>query len=137
GSVFRRHVGSALLASGDWPAAVRTTWGVGGSASRETRAAEHTLEIAVSDYIGAMPFLWAAVADPPSVESDRGVVERGAIALLSNFNPPALDPASDTWLGTYADANAIRRSGLWNVHHVSERYDPRFLDVLERHVLGM
>ena len=135
GSIFRLHVGTALLATGEWPASIRTTWGKGGSASAEVRAGEYPLERAVSDYIGAMPVLWIAVDDPPGPTSDRGVIERGAIALLSNAISPAIDPPSAGWLGHDADRDAIRRSGLWNVDETREQYDPRFLGVLERYVL--
>ena len=63
----------------------------------------------------------------------RGVIERNAIALLSNYNSPAqpLDPPSLTWLGLHADRGSVRLSGLWNVNHVTETYDPIFLDLLE------
>jgi anti-sigma-K factor RskA len=37
-----------MLSSGDWPESIGITWGVGGSASTETRTAEYPLERAVS-----------------------------------------------------------------------------------------
>jgi hypothetical protein len=135
GSIFRLHVGTALLASGDWPESIHATWGVGGSASAEVRAAEYPLERAVSEYIGAMPFLWLEVDDAPGPMSNRGLIERGAIGLLSNAASPAIDPPSPVWLGRHADRETIRRSGLWNVEHVNEHYDPRFLQVLAQHMV--
>ena len=112
GSIFRLHVGTALLSSGDWPESIRSSWGVGGSASAETRTSEYPLERAVSDRIGAMPFLWVAVDDEPGASnSDRGVIERGAIALLSNVTPPATDPPSPGWLW-HAVWPAMRFVGL-------------------------
>jgi len=44
GSVFRLHVGTALLATGDYPQEVRSTWGKGASAGPLTRELEHPLE---------------------------------------------------------------------------------------------
>lgn len=82
-----------------------------------------------------MPFLWLAVDDPPGPDSDRGYIERNAIALLSNYGAPQpIDPPSATWLGRHAAADAIRRSGLWNVNHVVNRYEPVFLGFLDSYV---
>ena len=134
GSIFRLHVGAALLATGDWPEQVRASWGIGSSASPAVRSAEHTLECAVSDYIGAMPFFWLAVDDEPSAASERGVIEAGAIALLSNLDRPAIDPASPRWLGHASARATIRGSGLWNVNHVNEPASAEFLATLERWV---
>jgi len=80
-----------------------------------------------------MPFLWLAVEDEPGPKSLCGVIERNSIALLSNFNTPdvPLDPPSPNWLGRWADRELVRRSGLWNVNHVAEVYDPAFLDLME------
>lgn len=132
GSIFRLHVGAALLAAGDWDDTIGATWGIGSTSSRAVREAEYPLERAVSAHIGAMPLLWVGIDDPAGPDSDRGVVERGAIALLSGARVPSPDSPSPSWLGHHAQRPAIRGSGLWNVNHVDERYDPAFLDVLER-----
>jgi hypothetical protein len=66
----------------------------------------------------------------------RGKIERNAIALLSNFNNPPLDPPSLHWLGRHCDRDRVRDSGLWNQNHVDESYDPVFLDNVERLVEG-
>jgi hypothetical protein len=134
GSVFRLHVGNALLASGDWSDAIRATWSIGSNAPRETREREHPLEVAVSDHIGRMPFLWLAVEDAPGPESHRGVIERGAIGLLSNFNRPALDPPSSAWLGRHARRDAIGASGLWNVNHVRDKPTPELLPLIDTYL---
>lgn len=57
----------------------------------EIRAAECPLERAVSEYIGNMS-LWLDVPDPPGATSDRGLIEAGTVALLSNLERPAIDP---------------------------------------------
>jgi hypothetical protein len=104
------------------------TWGVGNSASTEVRTAERALEREVSEVIGAMPFLWLAVEDRAGPKSERGYIERNAIALLSNYNKIPIDPPSDNWLGRDCDRERVRASGLWNQNHVEENYDPAFLD---------
>ena len=127
GSIFRKHVGAALIEKGGHAAA---TWGKGNSAPREVRMGELDIERLVSREIGAMPFLWLAVDDAPGPDSQRGYVERNSIALLSNFNRKPVDPPSPSWLGRHCNQEHVRRSGLWNVRHVDEGYDPAFLGAL-------
>ena len=134
GSIFRLHVGTALLTSGDWPAGVRVSWGSGNTAKGKVREDEYPIEIAVSQHIGSMPFLWVAVDDEPDSGSDRAVIETSAIALLSNARRPAVDSPSALWLGQLANREAVRTSGLWNVEHVHSSPSVGFLDVLTRHV---
>ena len=131
GSIFRRHVGGALLARGGFPPGIADTWGRGSSSgSDEVRATERPLERAVSAYIGAMPFLVLAADDEPGPASIRGYIERNAIALLSTAGVE-LDPPSPDWLGRDCPHPAVRASGLWNVDPVGEAYDPAFLDRFE------
>jgi hypothetical protein len=96
--------------------------------------AEHELERSVSRYIGHMTVLWLPVDDPAGPTSDRGIVERGAIALLSNFGRTPIDQPSPEWLGRDADRRReeIRLSGLWNVNHVREHPSSLCLDVMRR-----
>jgi hypothetical protein len=137
GSIFRLHVGSALLARGDWPAGLRASWGVGSTAPSTVRADEYALERLVSAHIGAMPFLWVAVGDAPGPGSDRGVIEAGTIALLSNYDRPVIDPPSPNWLGHQARSERIRSSGLWNVNHVLAHANGRSLELLSQYVTRM
>ena len=60
------------------------------------------------------------------------VVERNAIALLSNLAKPPLDPPSGNWRGIACDRGKgrVRDSALWNQNHVDEAYNAAFLDVL-------
>ncbi len=129
GSIFRLIVGAALTGQRGYE---YSTWGVGSTAPREIRASEFPLECEVSRVIGAMPFLWVGVDDEPGASSLRGYIERNAIALLSNFSRPPLDPPSAGWLGHHSDRERVRKSGLWNSNHVEENYDPAFLDRLEQ-----
>lgn len=141
-SIFRLLVGNALRQKGaadDVP-----SWGVKGDLGKAARACgrsreelreeERALELAVSDAIRAMPFLWLNVDDEPGPDSDRGLIERSSIALLSNFKKTQLDPCSENWLGLGCDRERVRMSGLWNNNHVDEDYDPGFLERLAWHV---
>jgi hypothetical protein len=130
GSIFRKHVGAALLGAGRYAGEGADTWGEGQSAAPETVAREVALERDVSAYIGAMPFVWIEADDDPGPTSIRAQIEQGCISLLSAA--VAIDPASSGWLGHHARDEAIRSSGLWNVRHVNSVYAPAFLDVLER-----
>ena len=130
GSVFRKAVGEALI-NRDGLEEAFPRWGVGNSAGRERRLEELELERRVSEYIRELPFLWVDVDDEPGTTSDRAYIERNAIALVSNSEKESIDPRSNEWLGTHHPNRKIRRSGLWNVNHVDESYDPVFLDRLE------
>ena len=80
-----------------------------------------------------MPFLWLDVGDEPGPRSERGTIERNAIALLNGYREPALDPPSASWLGHSSDRYRVRRSGLWNNRHVDEDV-PSFLDAMEKRI---
>lgn len=135
GSIFRLLAGSALKASQGM--SEPRSWGLGadpgkvatqrGCTREEVKKTEIALESAVSQVICRMPFLYLNVDDPPSGDSLRGKIERGAISLLSNLDKPALDAPSPTWLGHHSDRAKVRQSGLWNNNHVDEKYDPTFL----------
>ena len=130
GSVFRKRVGEAFVER-DGLHEEYPEWGVGSSADRERRLAELEMERRVSEYLRTLPFLWVSVDDEPGPESDRAYLERNTIALVSNFQRDSIDPRSDDWLGRYSASHKICESGLWNVNHVEEDYDHKFLDQLE------
>jgi hypothetical protein len=145
GSIMRLLVGVALKKKSTMDHI--DTWGVGqtstkaamklGVSSSDLRQREHVLESAVSQYIRAMPFLWVDIDDAPDPKTDRGLIERNSIGLLSNYQQTPIDRPSDNWLGAYCDRERVQRSGLWNNNHVDEGYDPEFLAVLERYVERM
>jgi hypothetical protein len=135
GSIFRLIVGTALIkrdghACPSWDDRTST-------APAEIRQGEYSLECAVSKAIGAMRFLWLEIADDPGSNSERGLIERNSIALLSNHGKQPLDPPSPDWLGHCCNRPLVRTSGLWNNNHVEESYDPAFLDRLEQLVTGV
>ncbi len=133
GSIFRRHVGAALLAREGHAVA---TWGIGSTAPPELRqnASAKELELAweqeVSKVIAAMTVFWIDVPDVPSSTSERAVIERNCIALLSNKRDP-VHPPSAHWLGRHSDRPEVVQSGLWNLNHVDQAYDPAFLPLFE------
>jgi hypothetical protein len=131
GSIFRKRVGEALLRSGSYPESIHQTWGKGSTAPREVCVIEYPLEREVSEYVGRLPFLWISVDDDPCPRSQRALIERNSIALLSNFNKATIDPPSKHWLGLKASEMTIRESGLWNTNHVDDQYDRSFLSALE------
>jgi len=132
GSVFREHMGTALISRDSWPEIIAGNWG-GSSAPRDIRDAEVPLEQAVSQYIRSMPFLWLAVDDEPGPGSLRGTIERNAIALLSNYNRQSdpVDPSGKFWLGRWAGSEKVRCSGLWNSNHTDETCNIQFLETME------
>lgn len=130
GSIFRLRVGEALLKNAEYPDHIRESWGDGSSAPKAITLGEAALELAVSDYIGKMPFLWIAVDDEPSADSMRAYLERNSIGLLSNYEDEALDAPSQDWLGRSSPEPTIRESGLWNTDHVDCEYAPSFLSIM-------
>jgi len=132
GSVFRLHIGAALLRRDHAPDALLASW-LSKQRDPAWLAAELEHERAVSQYIGEMPLLWLSVPTRPDGSSDRGFLERNCIALVSTASG-GLDHASPAWLGREAINLAIAASGLWNVNHVDEPYRPQMFDVLERYM---
>ena len=130
GSIFRLHVGHAMLAGGVDLGETALNWGKDSSAAREVRDREYELERRVSAYIGALPMLWLNVPDPPGPQSQRRFLERRSIALLSGLLDASPDPPSASWLGLRSVRREIRESGLWNLDHVSEQRNQDFLEPL-------
>jgi len=121
-SVFRRHVGAALIRRDGQPQELLASWLDRKRPPGQRSSQEPAVEREVSRHIGAMPFLWLSVPG----RADRGYLESSSIALLSCI-AGGLDQPSASWLGGHAERPEIRQSGLWNVQHVSSPYDPAFL----------
>ena len=133
GSIFRLLLGEALMARD--PALQIDSWGRKSSATLAIRATERQHEALVSRYIGAMRLLFVSVPDVSGPESARGIIERNAIALLSNYRDATSDQPSANWLGRFSGRDRVRRSGLWHNNHVDEKYDRAFLGLLGNLVL--
>lgn len=82
GSIFRLHLGTALLDRGDYPDPVIQSWGRNSSAPKDVRRAEYGLECAVSEYIGKMPFLWLKADDEPGPASIRKYIKHNCSAAM-------------------------------------------------------
>ena len=126
-SVFRRHVGAALIRRQDLSGELLGYWLDRHGPRPGWEAQETQVELDVSDQIGAMPFLWLSVPDA----ADRSYVEANCIALASRL-AEGRNPPSPAWLGRHADRPEIRDSGLWNVEHVRRHCDPAFPDLFEQ-----
>jgi hypothetical protein len=126
-SVFRRHVGAALVQRDSSPPGLLDSWLDRHGPHPDWASQETTVEMAVSRHIGAMPVLWLSVPDPGT----RKYVEQNSIALTSQL-AAGQDPDSPGWLGHHAIPREIRQSGLWNVEHVTSPCHPGFLATLEQ-----
>lgn len=133
GSVFRLHVGAALLQR---DGVTHPTWGKGSTATAAVRAEEVELERRVSRHLGAMRVLWVDIPDAPGKHSQRAFIERNVIALLSNGLAP-VDGPSRGWLGKHSPTPEIRASGLWHVNFVRNAVEPGFLERFEAVVDAM
>jgi hypothetical protein len=129
-SIFRLHTGRSFINANLAPEI--SSWG-SITGDKAVLSTERSLEQEVSKYLSN---LYVVLIDIPGVSdknNDRAYVEQNLIALLSNKCRP-LDPPSSEWLGLYSDKREIRKSGLWNVNHVEQRFDPNFLEVLNYYV---
>jgi hypothetical protein len=125
-SIFRLHVGAALINRGDLDQMPLSAW-LARRPMPDYREAELLVERAVSDYIGRMPLLWVAVPTREDGTSDRSLIEANSIALLSTT-------AGGLDAGKYAANIAVRSSGLWNVNHIADHFAANSLEVLTRYV---
>ncbi len=126
-SIFRLHVGNAILASQNRSI---SSWGIGDNASKDIRTSERELEIEVSRYLGDLLVAHLPIVDAASADSDRSYIEKNSISLLTEGGP--IDAQSTRWLGNFSSVRQIKNSGLWNVNYVGDGYDPHFLTVFEQ-----
>jgi hypothetical protein len=126
-SVFRRHIGAALITRDGLPAGLLKSWLDRHGPRPGWAEQEAQIEEVVSDRIGIMPFLWLSAPG----QADRGYIERNSIALTSCL-AEGLDQPSPGWLGRHAARPEIRQSGLWNVDHIRHHREPGFPDRLDQ-----
>lgn len=144
-SVFRRHVGTALIRKGAFDAAIqrsdRDRWASEWYSSIDRCPVHcnpsrldptlHPLHPLVTRTISDMHVLWVEIAK----REHRLEFERECISLLSNRlrQSEPIDPPSKHWLGLYARNEKVRKSGLWNVLHVKRTHTPGFLKRFEKY----
>jgi len=130
-SIFRLHLGFALIASGKHEKV--ESWGVGQSAEANLRKLEAPLEEKVSKELGEMRVLWIAINDESRASSDRSYIERNVIGLLSRSAilwPNKTEP----WLGSLSKNWQISLSGLWNLNHLFDDYNRDTLHTLQKYI---
>ena len=123
GSIFRLHVGRAMLEAGPGHGAV-SSWGDGQNASASIKAIEQAHELEVTNYLKKLEIVIFDIDDLPSKESMRARAEAQLIAVFSD-GLNVLEKPSKTWLGRNSPVASIRKSGLWNIRGVGGRYDPK------------
>lgn len=107
GSVFRKHVGSALLRMAEQQDPRLELWlGQKGGSNMEVE------EQVSRELRENFTFSCIRVDDA----ADRLNLEKGLIALLARYSP--LKPSRD-WLGHHAASKKIRECGLWNVQRTT------------------
>jgi len=129
-SIFRLHTGRSLINAKLAPEIA--SWG-GSASEKPDLLAERQLENDVSKYLARLYVLLIAVPGESDKGNDRAYLEQNLIALLSNACKP-LDPPGCEWLGLNSAKPEIRKSGLWNVNHVEQRFDAAYLNVLDYYV---
>ncbi len=127
-SVFRQHVGAALLRR-DPSLGMVASWGASKTYTADMIATERRLEEEVSKYIGRLLLAIIPLSDSASKFSMRRIVEKNLISLFTE-DGIMLDPASDDWLGRYSAHSTIRATGLWNVNDAFSKYDPRSMSLI-------
>jgi hypothetical protein len=139
GSVFRKHVGRALIERDDRHGAF-PHWGQPHAAGLDIettalREQEHPLEQEVSEYIGNLPFLYLNVPGEPGPNCDRAQIEMNAIAMTSHYRRQMQTPyRSASWLGRHSPAEEIYRTGLWNIEHVSALFSQAILETMRDYI---
>jgi hypothetical protein len=122
GSIFRLHIGRAMLDAGEGRHRL-PSWGEGQDAGAHIRAAESDHELAVSRYLQELEVALIAINDEAAKSSLRASVEAQLIALCSE-GLRTIDCPTPDWLGLKSPVASIRKSGLWNIRGVGEKYDP-------------
>jgi hypothetical protein len=136
GSVFRKLIGYSLLYND------RLKYPYWGDKSKKSdkliTSSEKPLEQIVSTYLHTLTFSVLEVPGPSSKNNDRAFIEKNSIALLSNYDRPAIDTCSKKWLGQYSSDPKIIGSGLWNSNYVNcKNIDINYFNTFEKHLAKM
>lgn len=119
GSVFRKHLGGALLRKNNLQDPRLKDW-----LTQDGPTFAEIEELVSSNLRNNFTFSCFSVND----EKDRLTIERGLISLFAQY--PIGGP-SQNWLGLYAADEKVRKSCIWNSQHINS--DP--LNIEEFHLL--
>jgi hypothetical protein len=134
GSVFRLHVGEALIRR-DGLRDRYPNWGLGQSSTGAVRDNERPLENKVSEIIADLLVGCVAVSDKSTKESARSLIERLSIALFTeNFLP--VEAPSGNWLGLYSKHEVIVKTGLWNLRDSGSKANLSIPSLISGRLLG-
>ena len=103
-SVFRRHVGNAIIKKENFD---------------EKEVQDEVLEKMISDYVNRLPLAVLLFED---YADKRRIFEKNSIRILSNCS----ENFNKDWLGSFSIDEKISKSGLWNIQHVNinnEKYN--------------
>lgn len=139
GSVFRKHVGRAILERDDigkeyphWGSPHRSLPDdINTTALREN---EHGLEKRVSEYIRSLPFIVIDVPGEPGPKCDRARLEKNIIGLISHARRATPSLMKDSWLGHHSPRAEIHKTGLWNIDYVNAFYSASIVEDLDSYV---
>jgi hypothetical protein len=110
-SVFRRHLGTALLRKEGYSEASVKLWLQNDTETAGDRALVDEIEAAVSRMLEErFSFSWIPVPEA----ADRQLLEAWLISALAVG--PLAEPSPE-WLGRWSPSSKIVQSGLWNVEH--------------------
>jgi hypothetical protein len=102
---------------------------------------EKQVEEKISKYVrDNFKFLYLDVDSDPESWRMRKYFKKNLLSLLGNFKKEEfIDPPSKKWLGNQLSGKdeKVAASGLWNAMHVKRKYEPEFLDKLEKYVNAM
>ena len=146
-SVFRNHLGAALIRQkkfdNEIDSADREKWAdlwsssIGSDTAHNDRnrlhPTLHSLHPIVTRTFASMTLVWVEIAD----KTERLELEEQCIRLLSNYlrQGAPIDAPSRDWLGRHSRHEEVRRSGLWNIKHVTKPHTPGFLTRFQQHFL--
>ena len=111
GSIFRKHLGGALMARDGEAASEIKEWGKARRSERFNDQKFHQYEARVTVEVKRGTY---RVLNVDNAHERRQLKEK-LIAIFSHCNHCR---PSKEWLGNHAYRNKIRQSGLWNVRHV-------------------
>lgn len=139
GSIFRKHVGRAIIEH-EGLEEKYPNWGTPHRnlpekiSTAEIRAQEHPLELRVSERIRELPFLVIDIPGEPGPDCDRARIEKNLIALVAHARRTRPRLKKDGWLGQSSPHAEISKTGLWNIQHVNAFYTENIVNEIEPYI---